>query len=144
MGQCAATSIATGYDKIFQRIQKRVVDKLHLPIEIQIWGGHIYRIGKGEPAVKILVENHQGLAALLRLDEVKICEAYMAGSLDVTGDMLGFASLRGLLSDRHPLHSLWQRMAPFFIGRVRTDRQAIAGHYGVFGSRENNLEIRSC
>jgi len=60
---------------------------------------------------------------------VKICEAYMAGSLDVVGDMLGFASLRGLLSDRHPLHALWQRIAPNFVGRVQTNRQAIAGHY---------------
>jgi cyclopropane-fatty-acyl-phospholipid synthase len=129
MEQIADVSFAGRYDKIFRLIQKRVADKLRLPIEIQLWGGHVYRLGTGDPAVKILVEDRQGLAALLKLDEVKICEAYMAGSLDVTGDMLGFASLRGLLSDRHPLHSLWQRIAPHFVGRVQTDRQAIAGHY---------------
>ena len=33
------------------------------------------------------------------------------------------------MSDRHPLQALWQRMAPWFIGRVRTDRQVIATHY---------------
>ena len=129
MEQIAEVSLATRYDRIFRLIQKRVADKLRLPIEIQLWGGHVYCLGKGDPAVKILVEDRQGLAALLKLDEVKICEAYMAGSLDVAGDMLGFASLRGLLSDRHPLHTLWQRIAPYFVGRVRTDRQAIAGHY---------------
>ena len=43
--------------------------------------------------------------------------------------MLGFVSLRGLLSDRHPLHSLWRRIAPLLIGRGQTDRQAIATHY---------------
>ncbi|MEJ2201586.1 MAG: class I SAM-dependent methyltransferase, partial [Desulfuromonadaceae bacterium] len=129
MGQFAETSLGTRYDRIFQLIQKRVSDKLKLPIEIQLWGNRIYRLGKGDPAVKILVEDRQGLAALLKLDEVKICEAYMAGSLDVKGDMLGFASLRGLLRDHHPLHSLWQRIAPLFLGRVRTDREAIAGHY---------------
>jgi len=129
MEQIPEISLATHYDRIFQRIQKLVADKLRLPIEIQLWGGHVYRLGKGDPAVKILVQDRQGLAALLKLDEVKICEAYMAGSLDVAGDMLGFASLRGLLSDRHPLHSLWQQIAPYFVGRVRTDRQAIAGHY---------------
>ncbi|MEJ2652632.1 MAG: class I SAM-dependent methyltransferase [Gammaproteobacteria bacterium] len=53
----------------------------------------------------------------------------MAGSLDVVGDMLGFVSLRGMLSDHHPLHMLWRRLAPLFIGRERTDRQAIASHY---------------
>lgn len=129
MGQCAETSTAAGYDKIFRRIQKRVSDRLKLPIEIQLWGNQVYRLGNGEPVVKIRVEDSQGLAALLRLDELKICEAYLSGTLDVEGDMLGFASLRGLLRDHHPLHTLWQRIMPFFIGRVQTDRQAIADHY---------------
>ncbi|MBK5962980.1 hypothetical protein CCR95_02445 [Thiocystis minor] len=31
---------------------------------------------------------------LRRLDELRICEADTSGSLDVLGDMLGFASLR--------------------------------------------------
>jgi cyclopropane-fatty-acyl-phospholipid synthase len=53
----------------------------------------------------------------------------MSGSLDVVGDMLGFVSLRNRLSDSHPLHRLWRRFAPLFIGRVQTDRQAIASHY---------------
>lgn len=129
MDQIAEASLTQRYDRIFHLIQKRVSDKLSLPIEIHLWGDHVYRLGKGDPAVKILVEDRQGLTALLKLDEVKICEAYMAGSLDVVGDMLAFASLRGLLSDRHPLHTLWQRIAPHFVGRVQTDRQAIAGHY---------------
>ena len=129
MEQIAEASLTKRYDRIFNLIQKRVADKLSLPIEIHLWAGHVYRLGKGDPAVKILVEDRQGLTALLKLDEVKICEAYMAGSLDVVGDMLAFASLRGLLSDRHPLHALWQRITPHFVGRVQTDRQAIAGHY---------------
>ena len=129
MGRYAETSTATGYDRVFRRIQKRVADQLKLPIEIELWGNQVYRLGKGDPAVKIRVEDSQGLAALLRLDELKICEAYLSGNLDVEGDMLGFASLRGLLRDHHPLHALWQRIMPFFIGRVQTDRRAIAGHY---------------
>ena len=122
-------SSITRYDRLFRRIQKRVADRLKHPIEIQLGEERAYRLGKGEPAIQILVKDRQGLAALLKLDEVKICEAYMAGSLDVAGDMLGFASLRGLLSDHHPLHTLWSRLAPLFIGRVQTDRQSIAGHY---------------
>lgn len=129
MRQGTETSTATGYDKIFRRIQKRVADQLNLPIEIQLWGNQVYRLGEGEPAVKILVEDSQGLTALLRMDELKICEAYLSGNLDVEGDMLGFASLRGLLKDHHPLHALWQRIMPFFVGRELTDRQAIADHY---------------
>ncbi len=129
MGQFADASLIARYDGIFRLIQKRVADKIKLPIEIQLGGDRIYRLGNGEPKVRILVKDTQGLSALSKLDEVKICEAYMADSLDVSGDMLGFASLRGLLSDHHPLHSLWRQIAPLFVGRVQTDRQAIADHY---------------
>lgn len=129
MGQFADTSLTTRYDRIFRLIQKRVADKIKLPIEIQLGGDRIYRLGKGEPKIRILIKDRQGLSALSKLDEVRICEAYMTGSLDVAGNMLGFASLRGLLSDHHPLHTLWRRIAPFFVGRVQVDRQAIAGHY---------------
>jgi cyclopropane-fatty-acyl-phospholipid synthase len=129
MEQLAQSLLTTRYDRMFSLIQKRVADKIKLPVEIQLWGDHTYRLGKGEPIIQILVKNRHGLAALRDLDELRICEAYMAGNLDVAGDMLGFASLRGLLRDHHPLHALWLRIAPLFVGREQTDRRAIAGHY---------------
>jgi cyclopropane-fatty-acyl-phospholipid synthase len=120
---------ATRYDGIFRAIQERLADEVRTPFEIRLWGDRSYRFGKGEPAVKVFVKDRHGLAALGRLDELEICEAYMAGSLDVAGDMLGFVGLRGMLNDRHPLHALWRRIAPLLIGRDRIDRQAIATHY---------------
>lgn len=129
MTQHSETVLLTPYDKIFKSIQKRVADRIKTPFEIRLWGDHHYRFGKGEPAVKVLVKDRNGLAALSGMDELRICEAYMAGSLDVVGDMLGFVSFRGVLSDRHPLHRLWSRLAPLFVGRVRSNRLAIASHY---------------
>lgn len=129
MKQSATAPLPARYARMFRLMQQRVAGQLRLPIEIQLWGGRAYQLGTGEPAVRIMVKNRQGLAALAALDEVRICEAYMAGQLDVAGDMLGFASLRGLLRDHHPLHALWSRMAPLLVGRVPADRQAIAGHY---------------
>ena len=120
---------ATAYDRILRRIQQHVADQAKIPFEIRLWGDRVYRFGRGEPAVEILVHDRRGLTALSRLDELSICEAYMAGSLDVVGDMLGFVSLRGTLSDRHPLHELWRRLAPWLIGRFTINRQAIATHY---------------
>ncbi|WP_320836650.1 class I SAM-dependent methyltransferase [Zhongshania sp.] len=129
MGQYV-DAVPTGpYDRIFKLIKARVADKIKLPVEIQLWGDHTYRLGEGEPTIQIRVKNRHGLAALRDLDELRICEAYMAGNLDVAGDMLGFASLRGLLRDHHPLHALWMQIAPLFVGREQTDRRAIAGHY---------------
>jgi cyclopropane-fatty-acyl-phospholipid synthase len=43
--------------------------------------------------------------------------------------MLGFVSLRGALRDSQPLLDWWRRVAPWFVGRVPTDRKAIAAHY---------------
>ena len=129
MDQLVEPASITRDDKILRLIQNRVADQIKIPFEIRLWGDRVYRFGKGDPSVKILVKNRDGLIALSKLDELQICEAYMAGNLDVVGDMLGFVSLRGALSDRHPLHSLWRRIAPLFVGRVRTDRQAIASHY---------------
>lgn len=117
-------------DGLYQLIQRQVFgDKVKVPVEIRLWGGRTYRFGEEEPAVKVLVKDRQGLKALRRLDELSICEAYMNGSLDVVGDMLGFVSLREGLRDSHPLQDLWRRVAPWFMGRISTDRRAIAAHY---------------
>jgi cyclopropane-fatty-acyl-phospholipid synthase len=117
------------YDPILRRIQKHLADRVKIPFEIRLWGNRVYRFGEGEPTVDILVRDRRGLTALGRLDELGICEAYMAGSLDVVGDMLRFVSLRGTLSDSHPLVYLWRRIAPWLLGRSTTNRQAIATHY---------------
>jgi cyclopropane-fatty-acyl-phospholipid synthase len=89
----------------------------------------IYRFGEGEPAVDILVHDPKILAALAQVDELAICDACMAGSLDVVGDMLRFVGLRGVLSDSHPLVYLWRRIAPWLIERSSINRRAIATHY---------------
>ena len=122
----ASTTI---YDRILRRIHTQLANRAKIPFEITLWGDRAYHFGEGEPAVEIQVHDRRGLAALGRLDELSICEAYMAGSLDVVGDMLGFVSLRGTLSDSHPLDYLWRRLAPWIIGRFTTNRQAIATHY---------------
>jgi cyclopropane-fatty-acyl-phospholipid synthase len=122
----ASTTI---YDRILRRIQKHLANRVKTPFEIRLWGDRAYHFGVGEPAVEILVQDSKGLAALGRLDELGICEAYMAGDLDVVGDMLGFVGLRKTLSDSHPLDYLWRRIAPWVIGRGATNRQAIAAHY---------------
>jgi len=119
----------TFYGPVLRRIRKRLSDQVKIPFEIRLWGDRAYRFGEGEPAVDILVHDRRGLSALGRLDELGICEAYMAGSLDVVGDMLRFVSLRGVLSDSHPLVNVWRRAAPWLIGRFTTNRRAIAAHY---------------
>jgi cyclopropane-fatty-acyl-phospholipid synthase len=129
MRQSAEAACETRYDKLFRAIQNRLSDQIMTPFEVRLWGDCTYRFGKGEPVTKVFVKDRDGLSALSRFDELGICEAYMNGSLDVVGDMLGFVSLRGALSDMHPLHTFWRRIAPAFLGRMKTDQKAIASHY---------------
>jgi cyclopropane-fatty-acyl-phospholipid synthase len=116
-----------GFHELIQRHLS--LRKITIPLEIRLWGGHTLRFGEQEPTVAVVVKDPKGLNALRRLDELGICEAYMNGSLDVIGDMLRFVSLRQIVSDRHPLDYLWRRIAPWLMGRVATDRRAIAAHY---------------
>ena len=84
MSQCATVFGASAPDRLSRLIQKRVFgDRVKIPLEVRLWGGRTYRFGAGEPAVKILVKDRKGLSALRRLNELRICEAYMNGSLDV-------------------------------------------------------------
>ena len=129
MGLGTSFASVMNCDPILRRIQKRISDQVKTPFAIRLWGDRAYRFGEGEPAVDIVVHDRSGLAALSSLDELGICEAYMAGSLDVVGDMLGFVSLRGSLNDRHPWAYLWRRLAPWLLGRSTANRQAIAAHY---------------
>ena len=73
MGQSINITSATYYDKIFRLIQKRIADQIKTPFEIRLWDGHSYRFGKGEPAVKVIVKDRDGLAALSGFDELRIC-----------------------------------------------------------------------
>lgn len=131
MDHSAAVAGAVPGDAIFQLIRKRLADRIAIPFEIRLGKDHTYRFGAGEPAFKVVVKDRQGLTALGRFDELKICQAYMDGSLDFTGDMLQAASFRAVLRDRLSWFALWQRIAPWVIGRVRSDRQAISAHYDI-------------
>jgi cyclopropane-fatty-acyl-phospholipid synthase len=110
-------------------VQKQVFAGVKIPFEIKLWDGRFYRFGEGEPLFKLTVNDIKGLAALNQLDELKLSEAYIAGSLDISGDILQALSLRYLLSDRHPFHRLWRYIVPIVIGQLKSDRQAISKHY---------------
>ncbi|WP_139556725.1 class I SAM-dependent methyltransferase [Methylotetracoccus oryzae] len=129
MAQSSDLPTISGFDGLFRRIQQQVQGKIRAPVEFTIPGERTYRLGKGEPKVKVVVNDPAALGALRNLDELKICEAYVNGSLEIAGDMLSFVSLRRALRNSHPLYSLWSRLTPWLIGRLTSDRLAIATHY---------------
>ena len=117
------------YDRIIRLIQKHLGDKISIPFELRLKGGRNYHFGYGPPSISFTVNDRNGLAALCSFDELKFCEAYMSGNLDIEGNMLQLPEFRKILTDRHPLHYLLCRMLPMFIGQVHMNQKAIAHHY---------------
>ena len=97
---------------------------------LELDDGATYDFGVGDIAFAVRVRDRLGRAALASLDETRICEAFMAGSIDLDGAMLEILRLRPLLSDRHPLRSLWNKLLhPIVFGQVASDKKWIAQHY---------------
>jgi len=63
------------------------------------------------------------------MDETRIGEAYMHGDLDFSGDLLAALDLRRVLSDRHPLASIWRFVQPWLLGDARADKTWVPQHY---------------
>ncbi|MGH7411578.1 MAG: class I SAM-dependent methyltransferase, partial [Candidatus Methylomirabilis sp.] len=124
-------------NRLIRVLQKRVAGQTGVPFALKWWDGRSDRFGEGEPVFQIAIQDHRGWVALSRLDELAICEAYVGGFLDITGDMLQLMGLRDALTDRHPLYKLWRRLSPLIFGQLRTDSQAITQHYDV----ENDFHL---
>lgn len=96
---------------------------------LQLSGRPATVLGRGEPAATLVVNDPNGIAALSTLDILRIGEAYLAGSLDVIGDLSRLLALRDLFTDRHPLRFLYRFVRPMMFGQVTSDRGFIAAHY---------------
>jgi len=92
--------------------------------------GSAHRFGTGDPVFEILVHDRRGLIALTTLDQTRACEALMAGSIDIEGEMLELLRLRPLFADRHPVQAYWfKKLRPLLFGQERSDEKWIAQHY---------------
>lgn len=114
---------------ILQRIRSHLSGKLTVPFSVRLPNDDIYRFGTGDASFTVTLKDQKALSAVMRFDELGFAEAYMNGSLDIEGNIWDVMSCREILSDMHPLHNIWRRMAPLLTGQLRTNKRAIAGHY---------------
>jgi cyclopropane-fatty-acyl-phospholipid synthase len=105
------------------------------PFEVRLENGSIHRLagaahlGDSEPRFRITIRRPAGLRALRSLDELGLGFAYVCGALDVDGDFLSSLDLRGILTDRRPVHSLFRFLGPIVLGQRDRDFTWIARHY---------------
>ncbi|HLA64469.1 MAG TPA: class I SAM-dependent methyltransferase [Rhodothermales bacterium] len=85
--------------------------------------------GEGDPSFTVVVNDRRGIAALTSLDVTAAGEAYLAGSIDLDGDVQKLLALRSLFKNRHPLRYAYRFVRPLVFGQVASDHQWIAAHY---------------
>src|SRR5262249_11284575 len=85
-------------------------------------------VGDGPPAFT-LRERVAGTLGALPLDGLGIAEAFMAGKIDIDGDLVAATRYQEVLGDRHPVIHLWRRLLPALVGRERVNPGWIALHY---------------
>src|SRR5713226_3086895 len=97
--------------------------------DLELVDGSVHRMGLGaRPAFHLALRSPRGWRALLSMDETRIGEAYMHGDLDFSVDLLAALDLRRVLSDRHPLASIWRFVQPWLLGDARADKTWVPQH----------------
>jgi cyclopropane-fatty-acyl-phospholipid synthase len=99
--------------------------------EVVLPSGSVQRFGQGAPSFHLTLRNRRGLKALRSLDEGRVGDAYLAGDLDIDGEMLRPFALRQSLKDLHPLTAAWRFIQPLLFGQVHTNHRAITAHYDI-------------
>jgi cyclopropane-fatty-acyl-phospholipid synthase len=105
--------------------------KTSVPFEVILPDGAVRRFGEGLPSFRVSLKNRQAMRAIASVDEGRIGDAYLAGDIDIEGDMLRPFELRGSMKDFHLLVAAWRFIQPLLFGQISTNRQAITAHYDI-------------
>jgi cyclopropane-fatty-acyl-phospholipid synthase len=100
-----------------------------IPFALQTKDGPAQVFGGSTPAFSIILNNEQAVAALSTLDQSSIIDAYLAGHIDLEGDIMQVLAMRELFNDNRGMRFLWRFIRPFLFGQVKSDKKWIASHY---------------
>jgi cyclopropane-fatty-acyl-phospholipid synthase len=126
----AAVATAPQPNSLLGRFAAKYAD-ISTPFDVVLPDGAVQRFGRGAPTFRLTIRNKNGLNAITSLDEGKIADAYLAGDVDLDGDMLKPFELRGSMGDFHLWTEAWRYIQPFLFGQVHTNKKAISSHYDL-------------
>ena len=109
----------------------RAFASTNVPFEMSFPDGAPRRFGQGAPSFCVRLKNRNAVRAITSLDQVKFADAYLAGDIDIDGDMLRPFELRQRMGDLHPLMTAWRFLQPMLLGQVRANKAAITSHYDI-------------
>lgn len=103
------------------------------PVSFQIAmpDGSVQKFGPDAPSFFVTLKNKTAVRALSSIDEGKIGDAYVAGDIDIEGDMLAPFKLRESMGDFHLVTTIWRFLQPLLFGQIHTNKQAITAHYDI-------------
>lgn len=85
--------------------------------------------GSGRQVARIVANNARGSSALATMDMNAMGEAYLAGDIDVEGDLEQLLSFRSQFRNRRGFASIWRFLRPLIYGQPDSDKAWIAEHY---------------
>ena len=95
-----------------------------------VWpDGEVQQFGAGRPTFQVRFRNVSGVRAAATLDELRFCEAYMSGDIDIDGSMYDLFHLRGVMSDNRPLKQITSYLLRHVLNTSRLRRKWIGHHY---------------
>ncbi len=87
--------------------------------------------GEGEPRFILAANDARAMKALATLDRLVIAEAYLAGNMEIEGDIEPVVAHRNFFRDNHPMVTAWHMLWPKIHGQERTDAEFISHHYDI-------------
>lgn len=126
----SATPVGKSKRSLLGRFAAQYADHA-IPFEVILPDGSVQPFGQGAPTFRITLKNSRALRAIASLDEGRFGDAYLAGDIDLDGDMLRPFELRKSMKDFHLLTTAWRFVQPLLFGQAHTNQQAITAHYDI-------------
>jgi cyclopropane-fatty-acyl-phospholipid synthase len=99
--------------------------------EVVLPDKRVQRFGPEAPSFCVKINNRQGLHAIRSIDEGRIGDAYVAGDIDIEGNLLRPFELRQSMKDIHLFVVAWRFIQPLLFGQIHTNKRAISAHYDI-------------
>ncbi|KAL4916636.1 S-adenosyl-L-methionine-dependent methyltransferase [Aspergillus aurantiobrunneus] len=105
-----------------------LLGQLDLPGDIQLPNGSVVAVGHGEPVYRVIFRSEHALRT--PMTELGVGQAFVAGDIDVDGDIGALFGARGKLREKVPLRQKIQFVYDYLRTATKMNSQAIIDHYG--------------
>ena len=114
-GSSIGAPVAAGRSSLLGRFASQFAH-CPVPFSIILPDGKVQRFGQEAPSFHVTLKTQRALRAIASIDEGRIGDAYLAGDMEIEGDMLRPFELRQSMKDVHLVTTAWR-----FTGASRTE-----------------------